>query len=73
MKKLGLHVGVGFGVILVMLLFMGISLGVFAGTAWLICWAFSLTFNWKIVIGCWLVFLLLKSIFSVTVNNNTKK
>lgn len=58
------------GIILAILICLVLSFGIFAGTAWLICWAFHLTFTWRVVIGCWLVFNLLKSIFSITVKKD---
>lgn len=31
-----------------------------------ICWAFSLTFSWKVAFGIWLIMILVGSIFSGT-------
>ncbi len=30
-----------------------------AGLMWIICWAFSLIFSWKLVIGVWAILVLL--------------
>lgn len=35
---------------------------------WIVCWAFHLTFSWRICIGVWAVLALLKGISSTTVN-----
>ena len=40
-----------------------------AGIIALICWAFALTFTWKLAFGIWLVLILIRGIFSVTVKN----
>lgn len=42
----------------------------FFGTAlavWVVCWAFSLAFSWKIAIGIWVVLALLRTVFHITV------
>lgn len=36
-----------------------ISFLVIAGLFWLICWAFSLTFTWKVAFGIWLIWTLI--------------
>lgn len=43
--------------------FLAISFFVTAGIIWLICWAFSLTFSWKITFGIWLIILIINNIF----------
>lgn len=53
--------------ILLTLVIYAISFFVTAGIFWAICWAFALTFTWKIAIGVWLVLILVRGIFSVTV------
>lgn len=39
-----------------------------AGLAWLVCWAFSLVFSWKIAIGVWAILALLSGVFNVTIH-----
>lgn len=55
---------------LLVLVVYAVSFFVTAGILWLICWAFALTFTWKIAIGIWLVLILARSVFQVTVKNS---
>lgn len=43
-----------------------LALGFFviAGIVWLICWGFSLTFSWPVVIAVWAICVLLRWIVS---------
>lgn len=43
-----------------------ITAGIIAG----ICWAFSLAFSWKLAVGVYLVLVLVRGIFQVTVSNS---
>lgn len=59
----------GGAIILMVIMTIGLlalSFFVTAGIVWLICWAFSLTFSWKIAFGIWLVLVILRSIFKNT-------
>lgn len=38
-----------------------------SGLFWLICWAFSLTFSWKIAFGFWIILVIIHNIIQ---NNN---
>lgn len=54
------------GIILVILIVVAaeaISFGVIALMFFGICWAFGLTFSWKIAVGVWLIISLLVHIF----------
>lgn len=31
---------------------------------WIICWAFHLTFSWRVCIGIWAILAIIKSIFN---------
>ena len=45
----------------------------FFGTAlliWLICWAFALTFSWKITFGIWIIICILRSIFKTVIHRD---
>ncbi len=65
-------ISIGFAIVggLLAAAILGISFLLTAGIFWLICWAFALTFSWKIAFGCWLVVLVLQSIFKVTVHKD---
>ena len=54
--------------ILVVAAVIALSIGSVGFLYWIICWAFHLTFSWRICIGVWTVLALLKGIFSITVN-----
>lgn len=47
-------------VLLLTIAFIG-SFLVTAGLLWLVCWAFSLTFSWKISFGVWITLMILRS------------
>lgn len=50
-------------IILLTALCVGISFLLTSGIFWLICWAFALTFSWKIAFGVWLIILIVSNIF----------
>lgn len=54
--------------ILVVAAVIALSIGSVGLFYWIVCWAFHLTFSWRICIGVWAVLALLKGIFSTTVN-----
>lgn len=58
--------GIIIGVALTVAVSFFITAGIIAG----ICWAFSLTFSWKLAVGVYLVLVLVRSIFQVTVSNS---
>jgi hypothetical protein len=60
--------GVLIGVIVV-LGFYAISFGITALIFKGICWAFSLTFSWKVAFGIWLIMMLVKGLFDGSKNN----
>lgn len=45
-----------------------ISFVITAAVGWLVCWAFSLVFNWKIIFGIWLLLCFLIPMFRPQVN-----
>ncbi len=47
------------GVIAIVALAIGISLGIVGYFVWLVCWGFGLEFSWKIAIGVWALLVLL--------------
>lgn len=49
-------------IIAVCILFLVIDFIVLAGLVYGICWAFNLTFTWKIVFGVWLIIILINII-----------
>lgn len=48
------------GALMVLLMSGLISFGVFACVGILICWAFGIVFNVKVVFGIWIVYILLR-------------
>ena len=52
--------------ILFVLFICGLSFGVVGLIVKGICWAFKLTFSWRMAFGVWLVMMLVSSIFSGT-------
>lgn len=56
--------------VLLVLVMYAVSFFVTTGIIWCICWAFSLTFTWKIAFGIWLVLILAQSVFHVTVKKS---
>jgi len=42
---------------------LGLSFLFTSGLVWLVCWAFSLTFTWKVSFGVWVSIMIAKSIF----------
>lgn len=61
-----------FLIIGIVILFTAISIGITGLFVWLICWAFSFDFSWKLVIGIWAVMFLIGSIFKNTVEVKEK-
>ena len=57
------------GVILILALCCGISWIATCGIIYLITLCFSLKFSWGIATGIWLIMILLKAIFNITVKN----
>lgn len=49
--------------IIIIIVGLAISFAIVAGLYWVICWAFSLTFSWKIAIGIWVIVTILRNIF----------
>jgi len=50
-------------VILLFVIIMSLSFAVISAIVYIICWSFGYPFSFKLVIGLWIVFALLKSIF----------
>lgn len=63
-------IGTGIGVLLVLVIAYAFSWIVTCGIIKLITMCFGLTFNWGIATGIWLIYILLKNLFS---NNVTVK
>lgn len=63
-------IGTGFGVLLAVVAIYALSWIVTCGIVKLITMCFSLTFSWSIATGIWLIYILLKNLFS---NNVTIK
>ena len=51
-------------VVLVFLLYIGVDFAISALIVKGICWAFSLTFSWKMAFGVWLIMMILHSVFT---------
>ena len=68
-EKLAMGGLVTIGVILILALCYGISWIATCGIIYLITLCFSLNFSWGIATGIWLIMILLKSIFTITVKN----
>lgn len=60
-------IGTGIGVLLVVVVAYALSWIVTCGLVKLITMCFGLTFNWTIATGIWLIWIMLKSLFSNTV------
>ena len=60
-------IGAGFGVIFAVVAVYALSWIVTCGIIKLITMCFGLTFSWGIATGIWLIYILLKSLFSNTV------
>lgn len=69
-KALARVIGTGFGVLLVVAAYVCLSWIVTCGIVKLITMCFGLTFSWSVATGIWLIYILLKSLFS---NNVTVK
>lgn len=54
-------------VILIYLVCLGVSFLATSGLIRIVCWAFSLAFSWKIVIGIWVILWILGGLFNVNV------
>ena len=57
-------------VIAVIVICLAISFGISAALVYGICWAFNLTFTWKIAFGVWLVLSLLSGFFKTIVTRD---
>lgn len=59
------------GLVFLLMLIFGyiLSFLITSGIIWGICWAFALTFSWKMAFGIWLIILLLNAIFDSKNNN----
>lgn len=55
---------------LLILLGYAISFGIVSAIFYGICWAFGIAFTWKIAVGIWLTFLLLRAVFRVVVKES---
>lgn len=53
-------------IVITLVLCFSISFGITALIFKGICWAFSLTFSWKVAFGIWLIMILVRNIFSGT-------
>ena len=63
---------VAFGILIGAIVVLGIYAISFGITALIfkgICWAFSLTFSWKVAFGIWLIMMLIKGLFDGSKNN----
>lgn len=60
-----------FALILIILFALILSFFITAGALYIICWAFSLVFSWKMAIGIWILLNLLSGVFKTTIT--TKK
>ena len=65
-------------VVLLSLVFMGISFLFTSGLVWLLCWllpaigvatigSFAIVFSWKLALVVWLILAILRSVFKVVV------
>lgn len=50
--------------ILVVAAVIALSIGSVGLLYWIVCWAFHLTFSWKIAIGIWAILAIIRSIFN---------
>lgn len=46
-------------ILLALVGYMALDFAISMGLIWLLCWAFNLVWNWKAVIGVWLLLLLI--------------
>lgn len=56
-------------IIITLVLCFSISFGITALIFKGICWAFGLTFSWKVAFGIWLIMMLVKELFDGSKNN----
>lgn len=56
--------------ILLTLLSLMVNFFITAGLTWVICWAFELTFSWKLAVGIFAILALIKGTFHITVKKN---
>ncbi len=61
-----------FILILLMIAAFILSFLITSGLIWIICWAFSFIFSWKLAIGVYAALLLLSSVFKVSHINSEK-
>lgn len=66
-KRLTRVIGTGIGVLFVVVAIYALSWIVTCGIVKLITMCFGMTFSWAIATGIWLIYILLKSLFSNTV------
>ena len=52
------------GVFLAVIVLIGLDFLLAAGILKVICWCFSLTFQWKYALGIWLILVLLQGTFT---------
>ena len=52
--------------IIVFIALLALSFLFTSGLVWLVCWAFSLTFTWKLAVGVYAVIALLGGVFKST-------
>lgn len=57
-------------VLIVLAVVYGVSFLFTSGIIYLICWCFDFVFSWPLAFGCWLILILLRSIFNVTVKKD---
>lgn len=56
------------GIILFFVVLLGVDFLISALIVKGICWAFGMTFSWKMAIGVWLIMALLQAVFKSNVN-----
>ena len=49
--------------VIIFLSIIGLSFLFTGGLVYIVCWAFSLTFSWKIVFGIWALLALARTVF----------
>lgn len=59
-------------IVLLVVLGLGTSFFITAGLTWLVCWAFSFAFTWKLALGVWAASCLISGAFKATMTVHTK-
>lgn len=54
-------------VLLTLIAILAVSFLCTAGLVWIVCWAFSLMWNWKVAIGIWAALFLISGSLKTTV------